>query len=86
MVNAELIDYIKKAKVAGKKDKEISDTLLQLGWGQIDVYDSLHAVSPSPLRWVKEHWKLVAAWLLILVLILIIIGMVYIILTTPPQK
>ena len=86
MINPELVDYIKKARVSGKTDKDITDTLLKLGWGQVDVTDSIKAVTPNPTDWLKDNWKILAAWILIVVLVLIIIGMVYMIFTTPPQK
>lgn len=86
MINPELVDYIKKARMAGKTDKDISDTLLKLGWGQVDVADSIKAVTPNPTEWLKDNWKVLVAWVLIVVLVLIIIGMVYMIFTTPPQK
>lgn len=86
MVNQDLVDYIQKAHTAGRRDADITSTLIQLGWIQADVADSMQVASPSLLATIKKEWKLVAIWLGILMLFIIVCALAYLAFITPPQK
>ena len=86
MVNTELVDYIQKALAAGRKDGEIKATLLQLGWTQQDVDDSLASASPRVMDKIRKEWKLVAVWIGIIILFIIVCALGYLAYTTPVQQ
>lgn len=86
MINHDLVDYIQKAKAAGRRDAEITQSLIQLGWKQEDVADSLKKASPSILVRIRKNWKLAVVYLVIVVLVIVLVSLAYLAFTTPIQN
>ena len=47
MAEAQLIDYIKKAKAAGQADDQSRALLLKNGWSEQEINDAFAAVNPQ---------------------------------------